>query len=50
MLLAAGNTTTMPLHVVLFDDWSKLCCVLPAQHRENAFLKLGDLLLVAGKR
>ena len=50
MLMVAGKTTVMPLHVVLFEDWSKLCGVLQAEHNERAFMKLADLLLVAGKR
>lgn len=40
----------MPLHVVLFDDWSRLCSVLQAEGNERAFTKLADLLLLAGKR
>lgn len=48
--MAAGKNTMMPLHVVLFDDWSKLCCVLQAEQNEKAFMRLADLLLVAGKR
>lgn len=48
ILMVAGKTTVMPVHVVLFDDWSQLCSVLQAEH--NAFIKLADLLLLAGKR
>lgn len=39
----------MPLHVVLFDDWSKLCSVLQPEQNEKAFEKLAELLLAAGK-
>ena len=50
VLLAAGKNTTMPLHVALFDDWSKLCSVLQAKQNEQAVVRLANLLLVAGKR
>ena len=49
MLMPAGRTTMMPLHVVLFDDWSKLYTVLPAECSASAFTKLAHLLRVAGK-
>ena len=50
MFMVAGKTTVMPLHVVLFDDWSKLCSALQAEQNATAFIKLADLLLLAGKR
>lgn len=39
----------VPLHVALFDDWSKLCTALQPEHTSSALQKLKDLLLTAGK-